>query len=162
MKTEDYKYMINSYFDGELNREKEALLFTYLSQDEECREYFKSMNLLKSSVEKSFEDFPLQLEERILNSAGSVSERNGFFNKNIFAVVSYSLAVILLIFSIMFYRESSSYKEKLDTAIEQVNKQNQILQAVLNSIPSVVVKASEVKNDIIVTPKLWGKKWKEY
>lgn len=153
MKTEDYKYMINSYFDGELDREKEALLFTHLSQDEECREYFKSMNLLKSSVEKSFEEFPQELEERILNSAGGVSEKSGFFNKNIFAVVSYSLAAILLIFSIMFYKESSDYKAKLDSTIEHINKQEQLLQVIINSLPAPEIKI-KASNEVIVISKL--------
>ena len=34
--------MINAYFDGELEKGNEALLFTQLSQSDEGREYFET------------------------------------------------------------------------------------------------------------------------
>ena len=154
MKIEDYKYMINSYFDGELDREKEAILFTYLSQDEECREYFKSMNLLKSSVEKTNEEFPSELEERIFYSLQKTeNKRSSFFSNNLFAVASYALAVILIIISILFYNESNNYKNKLEKTIEHINKQEQIMNILLNNLPAATVTASYT-DEVIVTSKM--------
>ena len=154
MKVEDYKYMINSYFDGELDREKEALLFTYLSQNEECREYFKSMNLLKSSIEKTNEEFPEELEERIFYSLQKTEGRKlSFFSNNLFAIASYALAVILIISSILFYNESNSYKQKLEKTIEHVNRQEQLMQVLINSLPTPEIKV-KASNEVIVTSKL--------
>ena len=155
MTSEDYKYMINKYFDGELDKSKEGVLFTFLAQDEECREYFKSMNLIKSSVEQTNEEFPNELEERILYSVENIAEkRNPFFlSKNLFAVVTYSFAVILIVLSIIFYNESRDYKEKFETTIRQVNQQNQMIQLLLNNLPVATVTTS-YENEVIVTPKL--------
>ena len=156
MKVEDYKYMINSYFDGELDREKEAVLFTYLSQNEECREYFKSMNLLKSSVEKTNEEFPGELEERIFYSLQKTEgKKHSFFSGNLFAVASYAIAVVLIIISILFYNESNNYKQKLEKTIEQVNRQEQLMHVLINSLPAPEIKV-KASNEVIVTAKLWG------
>ena len=53
MNTEEIKKTIQLYFDGELEKNEEPLLFTSLSQDEEARDYFKSMNLLKNAVDET-------------------------------------------------------------------------------------------------------------
>lgn len=155
MTSEDYKNMINKYFDGELDKSKEGMLFTYLAQDEECREYFKSMNLIKSSVEQTKEEFPNELEERILYSVENIAERRNpfFFSKNLFAVVTYSFAVVLIVISVFFYNESRDYKDKFETTIQQVSRQNQIIQLMLNSLPEAVV-TTTFENEAIVTSKL--------
>ncbi|MCB9248205.1 MAG: hypothetical protein H6613_06520 [Ignavibacteriales bacterium] len=41
MSTENIKEIINQYFDNELTKSEEVILFTQLSQDENAREYFK-------------------------------------------------------------------------------------------------------------------------
>jgi hypothetical protein len=61
MKTEEFKELINLYFDGELKKEKEILLFTNLSQNEEARIYFKEMNLLKTAAGTLTEEYPIIL-----------------------------------------------------------------------------------------------------
>lgn len=157
MRTEDYKYMINSYFDGELDREKEAVLFTYLSQDEECREYFKSMNLLRTAVDKTNEEFPEQLEERILYSLQNNNENkfSFLFTNNLFAAASYAVAVILIILSVFFYSESNVYKSKLENTIQHINRQEQLLQLIMNSMPApVVVEANQYEEVIVSSKKL--------
>ncbi len=66
MSTDDIKKLINEYFDDEMKKEEEVFLFTTLSQDEEAREYFKKMNLLKTSLDEVKEDFPLELRGKNL------------------------------------------------------------------------------------------------
>jgi len=68
MNTEELKNMIQLYFDGELEKNKEPLLFTALSQDAEARDYFKSMDLLRNTVKETEEEFPQELEKRIFYS----------------------------------------------------------------------------------------------
>ncbi|MBU2491749.1 MAG: hypothetical protein KJ571_03920 [Bacteroidetes bacterium] len=155
MKNDEYKYMINSYFDGEMNRENEAMLFTYLSQDADCREYFKKMNLVKSSVEKTIEEFPHELEERIFYSLQKKESKklSFLFTNNFFTAASYALAVILLIVSILFYNESNNYREKLEKTIEHVNKQEQLIHVIINSLPTPDIKV-KANNEVIVTSKL--------
>ena len=55
--------MINKYFDGELEKGEEMLLFTRLSSSDEGRKYFKQLNRIRSAVDDSIEEFPEELEE---------------------------------------------------------------------------------------------------
>lgn len=155
MKNEEYKYLINAYFDGELGREKESMLFTFLSHNEECREYFKSMNEIKSAVHESIEEFPQELEERIYYSIQQSENKTfgSFFSNKFFVAASYTVAALLLVFSIMSFNESNNYKSKLDKTIEHINKQEQIIQLIMNSMPAPTVSA-EQNNEVIVTSNL--------
>lgn len=147
--------MIDLYFDGELEKSKEPILFTHLSQDEECRDYFAKLNKIKSTVEETVEVFPAELEERILHSVGSMGEKpsHTFFNKNLFAVVSYSFAVVLIFLTAIFYSMSNDYKNKFETTTQQVNQQNKMINLLLNGLPQSEVR-SGIENEIIVHAKL--------
>ena len=50
--------MINLYFDGELEKEDEAFLFSLISSDAEGRDYFKIMTTLKESYRVSEKLYP--------------------------------------------------------------------------------------------------------
>ena len=91
MNKSELQLMINQYLDGELEKSKEPLLFTHLSNDEESRDYFKELSSIKAALQDSVEDFPDYLEERILYSLEKPTENNfsSFFNKNLFSVISY-------------------------------------------------------------------------
>lgn len=151
MTTDEIKIMINNYFDGELAKGNEPILFTQLSLDEEAREYFKSLNSLKEIVQADAQNFPAQLEERILYSIESkIAEKSSFaFWKNPFALVSYGFAVFLLIISLFFYSESIEYKKELKTSLIQVNQQSHMINLLMNSLPSATVEG-EVENEIII------------
>ena len=72
---------INKYFDGELEKGEEMLLFTQLSLSDEGRKYFKQLNRIRAAVDDSIDEFPEKLEEDILRSIGKVSvKKPGFFN----------------------------------------------------------------------------------
>ena len=98
MKTDELMMLINQYFDGEMDKSKEPLLFTELSQDAEAREHFKELNLIKSSVQDTFEEFPFELERRILYSLNEteVKEKRFFTPDKFFATVSYVAATVLI------------------------------------------------------------------
>ena len=155
MNTEELKIKINTYFDGELAKAEEAFLFSQLSDDEEAREYFKDCSRITNVIQESFEEMPNELEERILLSVGDVSEKrnNSFFRKWNYTLAAYAAAAVLLIVSIFFYTSNNEYKQKLETTIEKVNTQNQMIQLLYNSFPAIEVD-TKLENQVIVNAKL--------
>lgn len=151
MTTEEINKMTNEFFDGELEKGKETILFTHLSLDESAREYFKGMNSLKTEVQKTVEEFPEELESRILYSIGEQKNKIFNFSDNFPMLFSYALAVILLVSSIVFYSRSLDYRESLETKIEQVNKQEVLIELLMNSLPQAEVKAT-LDNQVVVKP----------
>lgn len=145
--------MINRYFDGELEKGNEALLFTQLSQNDEGREYFKQLSKIKASIDESLVEFPEELDERILRSVGRTTEKKlGFFTgQKLFASVSYAVAVVLIILSGHLFMKVSTYQEKVDTLSDQMNFQSKTIQMLYNSLPGVEVRAT-LDNEIIIKP----------
>lgn len=144
MNTEEIKLMTDEFLDGELDKNKEPILFTHLSLDDEAREYFKSLNSIKSVVESTIEEFPESLDSRILYSITSTNKRNIFFTvkSNIPALLSYTLSVLLLVVSLLFYFQTVSYRDNLDKKIEQVDQKNQMIELLMNSLPLTEITAS--------------------
>ncbi|MFC2134235.1 hypothetical protein ACFLTH_06415 [Bacteroidota bacterium] len=155
MEKSELQFMINEYFDGELEKNKEPLLFTHLSLDEESRDYFKQLNSVKNAIQDTTEEFPDYLEERILYSLEKPAQKNfqGFFNRNLFAVISYSVAIILIFVSVFFYMERLNYQNKYEAKVEQVNRQNQMIKLLYNSLPAAEVERIP-ENQIIVRAKM--------
>jgi len=147
--------IINKYFDGESSREEEMFMFTKLSTDEEAGEYFKSLNLLKNTVEETKEDFPNELDEKLLLSLTDMEENKHtirkFFSPSV--SIAYAISVILFIILLSFRAELSGYKEKLNLQIQQVNYQSKMINLLFNSLPPAVVKAN-LENPIIIKPKI--------
>jgi hypothetical protein len=150
MSTEELKNMIQLYFDYELEKNKEPLLFTLLSQDTEARDYFKSMNSFKQTIEETKREFPQELEERIFHSLKneekrSLSVRSSYFVK----VISYSLVIILIVINIYLFGRLSSYNDKMNSVETVVQKQNQMIELLYNSLPVTEIKA-KWENEIII------------
>ena len=72
MSTEKIKEIINQYFDNELSKGEEVILFTQLSQNQAGREYFKEMNSLKNIVGSSLEEYPDSLDKKIFSKILSI------------------------------------------------------------------------------------------
>ncbi|MBU1095672.1 MAG: hypothetical protein KKB34_04250 [Bacteroidetes bacterium] len=154
MKTEEIIKMIDEYFDGELEKGKEPILFTQLSLNDESREYFKAANKIKSIIGETIEEFPEELEARILYSAASKESRwfNLNFSGNFPALLSYAATVILLIVTFFLYSESINYKNSLEVKIQQVNDKNQMIELLFNCLPQAEVKGS-LENPVIIKSK---------
>jgi hypothetical protein len=155
MNTIEINAMIDLYFDGELEKGKEAVMFTLLSQDTDAREYFKRSNLLKAGIAKSIEEFPPQLDEKILRSIGGLNEKENilFINKKVFSAVTYTVSVILLILTIFFYSKSEEYKVQFTDLTREVQKQNDRLELIMNALPPVDVSGSYYRTkQIVVRP----------
>ncbi len=147
--------IINKYFDDESSKEEETFMFTQLSLDEDAREYFKSLNLLKNTVEETKEDFPNELDEKLLLSLPNMEENKHTIRKyfNLPTSIAYVISVILFIILLSFRSELSGYKEQLNLQTQQVNYQSKMIKLLFNSLPPAVVNA-KLENPIIVTPKL--------
>lgn len=155
MSTEKIKEIINQYFDNELTKHEEVILFTQLSQDEEARNYFKEMNLLRNTIEAAEEEYPQKLDAKILSQIKTekqIEVKNRSAN-NIFNYISYAFGLILLALSLFFYNDSMHYKNKLELTYQQMYMQNQMIQVLFNTLPQVEVSGS-LENTIIVTPKM--------
>lgn len=155
MENSKIKNIINHYFDNELSKAEEIILFTELTQDEEARAYFKDMNTLRGITDFAIEEYPNSLDDKVFSRISSVEEVTPFFQKrsNLFNAVSYAFAIILLIVSIFFYYESSKYKDTIELTYQHLNQQNKMINVLLNGLPPAEVRA-EFANEVIITPKM--------
>ena len=153
MSSEKIKELINRYFDNELDKNEEVFLFTQLSQMDEAREYFKQMNVLSENMKNTFEEFPLGLEEGILNATVTEIKKERRFPFNLTTVIGYVFSVVLLVISLLVYTESIEYKKDIEMNIQQINYQNKMLEMMFNSLPPTEVKA-KLENPIIIRPTI--------
>lgn len=139
----DYKILINQFLDGELEKKRERELFEVLAHDEECREYFKQVNLIKSVAHEDHVEFPGDLEERIMYSVGTLSEKQkktSFFGNRIFAFAAYAAAIILIAVSVHLITITSIYKRDLEiTRTQLIKKENSLDKFLYNMLPEVKV-----------------------
>jgi len=149
------KELINAYFDGELEKSKEAFLFTQLSLSEVGREYFKQLSQIKTSIDESLEEFPEELDERILKFIGksSIKKFNFFIGQRIFSSISYAFALFLIVLSGYLFMKVSAYQEKVDMLSTQMILQSKTIQMLFNSLPSIEIRASS-DNEIVVKPNI--------
>lgn len=147
--------MIALYFDGELEKSKEVNLFSLLANDQSARDYFKQLSVIRNAVDNSAEDFPAEVEERILRSVGSnAATKSGFFsNTRIFSAISYAAALILLFLSGYLFFKVESYQERVDNLSQQMMMQSKTIQMLYNSLPGIEVRAT-FDNEIVIKPNI--------
>ena len=153
MTNDEINEMIEMYFDGELDKSSEPLLFTSLSGNIDAREYFKKLNVLRAVINESTLPFPAQLEEKILNSIKVEKHgliKNFNFRRIAFGVISASAVVILFVICSLFFLELKDSKTKLDSITEQLKVQKETMDMILNNNYPAVVISPENNNEIIV------------
>lgn len=139
----ELKELIDRYYENELDKTEELTLFTELAVNEEGREYFKVVNLIKSSIIADLSDFPEELDERILTVIGSTEqEEKSKFSGSYLQVFSYAAAIVILIASAFLYSEFTAYKSELQILDAKLKKQNQTIEMLYNSYPVITVKPS--------------------
>jgi predicted anti-sigma-YlaC factor YlaD len=134
--------MIQEYLDGDLQKEKEAFLFTHLSSCPECREEFKQQNLIKTEVQIHQKEVSGKFEQRLFDSLKSSNHTfiQRYITRRSPVYFSYMLggviiAVILLsILQIGSLRaDLNDFKGKYEAALfeykAQTNKMNSIINA---------------------------------
>ncbi len=151
----DIEYMINLYFDGELEKGKEPMLFSLLSQNEDARNYFKQMNALKTNIPFTMEEVPFDLEKKILYAAAEKNSKNifTFARTNMFAFASYAATVVLLVLTIFLFIQSREYKSTIQTVSEQMENQKEEIQLLINSLPAAEV-TSKYENATVIKANL--------
>jgi hypothetical protein len=156
MTNDEIKIMIDNYFDDELEKSKEPILFSALSSDIEARDYFKKLHVLGTIVKESTEPFPAYLEEKILTSVKPVKSRlykNINFRSRISNIISIAAASALFIICSLLFFDIKDYKLKINIITEQVKEQNETMNLILNSnLPAFVI-SPDAKNEIIVRAK---------
>ena len=154
---EDKKLLevINAYFDGELEKGQEPLLFTQLSLNSEAREYFKQLNKIKIAVEESAEDFPEELDERILRSVGTgIQQKTQLFSRTLtLRAFPYAAVIVLMFLSGYLFLKVTSFQERVDNLSQHVTLQSKTIQMLYNSLPGIEVRAT-YENEIVIKPKI--------
>jgi hypothetical protein len=153
MNNDELKNMIESYFDGELDKNSEPILFTLLSADPEGRQYFKHLHALQLAVIQSAEPFPALLEQNILDSIKTVRTKSYGYNKlysRASQFISISLAAVLFIICSFLFFELKDYKSKVQSISDQVNEQKETIDVILNNSYPAVVVSPDAKNEIII------------
>jgi hypothetical protein len=156
MTNDEIKNIIQLYFDGGLEKERESLLFTILAESNEGRSYFKMLNMLHSAVKDTREEFPSELEERILRTIEKKEEpKHHMLKRNIYlTAASFSVAAVMFIVSLFLFLELKDYKSKVDIVSEQVKLQNQTIELILyNSLPPAEARTRSI-NEIIIKANL--------
>lgn len=155
MSTEDTRKLVELYFDNELERGRESLLFSILAVDEEAREYFRQLNIIHSAVKETTDDFPSGLEERIFHSIETKTAGRRIFKGNFFInAASLGIAALMLIISSFLFFEMRDYRSKVEVVSEQVREQSQTIELIINnSLPPAEVRSRRV-NEIIVNANL--------
>ena len=153
MVNDELRNMVDLYFDGELDKNKEPVLFTALAVDIDAREYFKNLHVLQALVTESTESFPVDLEENILMTIKPIKSRsykNINFRSRIPNIISIASAVILLIICSLFFLELKDYKSQIASISDQLKEQKETIEMMLNNSYPAVVISPENKNEIIV------------
>ena len=153
MKDEKLKENIHHYFDDELEKGEEVNLFSLLASDQSGRDYFRQLSRIKSSIDGSLEDFPEELDERILRSVSNTSEKkfSFFTGQRLFSSVSYAVALILLFLSGYLFFKVSSFQDRVDNLSQQMMIQSKTIQMLYNSLPGVEV-IGTLDNKVIIKP----------
>jgi hypothetical protein len=143
MLNENNYELINRYFDGELDKESEILLFTSLSVNEVERKYFKEMHILKTAAKELDVEYPDSLDFKVLHSIDSLDERR--FTKiggKLHLAISYTVAAVLLLVTLFLFNEVKSYRQSFESISKEVIEQKQTIEMLYNSLPGIVIKSS--------------------
>lgn len=88
--------MIDSYIDGELNRNDEDILFEQLALNRDVRDYLRKVNLVKNQTRLSSGGFPSSLERNILTSVRSRTTPRLSGGARLAGYISAGISIILL------------------------------------------------------------------
>ncbi|MBI5662755.1 MAG: hypothetical protein HZC46_11465 [Ignavibacterium album] len=146
--------LINSYFDGELEKNKEPILFSLLSDNQKARDYFKQLSVLRNEINNSQEEFPSELEERIFRTIQKKKSSSEYIRKfNFINTLSYAITFLLIILNIYLFIKTSTYQEKIESLSKEIRIQAKTIEMIYNSLPAVEIK-SAIENSITIKPTL--------
>ena len=156
MNTEQLMIMINEFVDGELPKEKEAFLFTELSNDEVAREYFKKVNSLKLITKEQAEAFPAQLDSKILNE---IKNKTSYFSlanlkANAVSYLSYIILIVSLTGGYFLYNHTIFQEQQLKISQTKIEQQQELLNLIMTNQLEPVTIEPEFEKEIIIQAAL--------
>ena len=152
MLNEKFVIMMNEFVDGELEKEKENFLFTELGQNDEAREYFKSLTSIKMMSANSVEKFPSELDGKILTNLKESSSKSLFQTliPGRISFLAYSVLIIMLTIGYFLFNQISFQQTQLELANQRVIKQERLIQLIMsNQLPPVTVRPDS-ENEIVI------------
>lgn len=144
--------LINLYLDGELEKDKEQTLFDQLAKNEEARDSFKQLRNLKLELQHTMEEYPVSLERKIFSSIQYEKNKTPWY-RQLFPIISYSFAVILLLVSLLLYFEMREFKSEIQLASHQIIDQQKTINLLINSLSPVEIE-TDLINAVIVKANL--------
>ncbi len=145
--------LINRYFDNETSPEEENFLFSVLSKDDSAKKYFKGFLFLKNEKDNLEEEIPLKLDRKVLENLPKSINDFRFYQavKTKFTYVATTLTIVFFLLSILFYSEKENYKEEFINMSRNNIKQERVIEALYQALPSAVVEPKS-EMEIIVSP----------
>ncbi len=140
--SEQITEIIEKYFDNELDKQGEAALFSMLSANDSAREQFKSMLLIRNTIDADKAQFPAQLDERILTSLREpvTGLSRSFLNRHApLQYLGYGLSVVLVLITLFIYSEVQDYRQRVTRMDERLRAQNRTIEMLYNSLPTVTI-----------------------
>jgi predicted anti-sigma-YlaC factor YlaD len=155
MDCDKYQMLIQEFHDGELEKGKEPLIFTHLSQCSECRDFMKGLNQLNLFAQEEVKEFPARLDEKIYRSIEKTASKvnTNIFTRKIPAYISYALGIIIILIGYYLFNSINIYQKELHETALTMKEQKQQLQLIMNSLPEVQIR-SKLANEVIVQAKL--------
>lgn len=157
MNCDKYQIMIQEYGDNELPKEKEYDMFLHLAECSECREFFKQIRAISSSLKKDEAEVPDSVEKAILETIGAKeAKKTKRFEINIYRTFAYAAALAVMFLSYLLIQKENKedvYQRRIDQSIMIIDKQSSEIEALLNGLSTITVN-SKLENPIVITPKL--------
>jgi len=148
--------IIDKYFDGECSEKEETEMFLFLSKEKSAREYFKANYKLKIITNQIDEEFPENLDERILISIKNkaIKDEKFYTAKKNSHLFYYAAAAVLIIGLLLGYMEINNYKANMEATTRKIEKQEKLINLILNnSLPTTEIN-TKYTNEIIITSEL--------
>ena len=145
MESDELFEMIDEFFDGELDKSKEPVLFLSLSTNEAARNYFRGNHLLKSVANEMQEEFPHELERKILLKTISFDKKS-LFGQRLKPLFVYASIMIFFFVGLFFYFEANTYKNDLAKINNKLENQDRTIESIINSLPSAEIKGVHLEN----------------
>jgi len=153
MESEGLFKMIDEYFDDNLDKNSESILFLSLSNNENARNYFKGHHLLKSVTNEMQTEFPQELEKNILAKTIFPDKKKsiGLKMKPLFV---YATVIISIFIGLFYYTETNAYKNDLAKINSKLENQSRTIESLINALPTAEVKGMHENEILIKSTKL--------
>lgn len=150
MNCENINALAQEFYDGELEKSKEAALFTHIANCENCRLSFISMSRIESAIRNDIVDFPYSMESkiyRLIKNAGK-DEHMKISTSRHMDIFAYVLCALMIFISIFLYKTSNDYKKRFEKLTDEVKNQKIQIEMLMNSLPTVEITSTRIDTKV--------------